>query len=117
MRDSKRCARGERGRAATLAAEDPTVEFKQNAITGLTRLHQRLLDQAIAAAGQSKDSALVRELKAERERGMLFLMGGDEITISLHAALEDKLADFAELLAHPGVANARSVKRTGNGSH
>jgi hypothetical protein len=117
-RQQQAVARGEKSvGSATLSAEDPTVEFKQNAITGLTKLHDRLLSDAITEARSRSDTALVEELKAEQKRGMLFLMGGDEITISLHVALKDKLADFAELLAHPGVANARvAVKRTGSGS-
>jgi len=110
-------ARGGSVDDAALGAEDDTVRFKQTAMNKLQELHASLLDQVIRDAGRRNDRALVDQLTAERERGMLFLMGGDEITISLHPALEAHLGAFAAQLARRNVANARvAVMRTGEGS-
>ncbi len=100
---------------ATLSAEDRTVRFKQTALKALDARHDEILEAAIANAGA--DEVLRGQLQDERTRGLLFLLGGDEITISLHRALEQHLPMFAALLAQTDVANARvSIMRTGEGS-
>jgi hypothetical protein len=100
---------------ATLSAEDKIVRFKQTALKALDARHDEILEGAIADAGA--DEVLRGQLEDERTRGLLFLLGGDEITISLHPALEQHLPMFAALLAQTDVANARvSIMRTGEGS-
>lgn len=101
---------------ASLSAEDPVVRFRQNMLGRLDAFHHYQVVAAMNEAAARRNDPLVAELTAERDRGLLFLVGENRLTLSLHAALEDRIGEFVAQLADPEVANGRVVvMRTGKG--
>jgi hypothetical protein len=78
-------------------ASDPVIDRKRDMVDSINRGYKKIMNDAIAEARKNNDTALLAEL--EKERDMLFLLGGDEITISLHPALKQFLPDFLRLVA------------------
>jgi hypothetical protein len=104
-------ARGETDAdAASRTANDEVVQFLRDSVAALRRTYADVLPQARALA--DGDPELLRALADPIESEPLVLLGGDEITISLHRALEPFANVFARTLVEH--ANSRvAVTRTG----
>ncbi|MCE9578801.1 MAG: DUF4157 domain-containing protein [Deltaproteobacteria bacterium] len=94
----------------TQQASDPMIRFRRRAIQRVRQSYQVLVREAIAAAEKRGDHELAEQLRAEMEPSLL--MGGDEITLSLHAGLRPYQARLAAALADPDVARARVATST-----
>lgn len=96
-----------------LQASDRLIEFRREAIAGTRRGYGELVAQAIDDARRRGDRELARELEAERQPSLL--MGGDEITLSLHEGMRPYLPRLAAVLMDPGIARARvAISTTGS---
>jgi hypothetical protein len=94
-----------------LRANDGVVEFKRRAVAQLRAIYHRLQPQVVAAARTRGDEQTARDVDLELEP--LFLLGGDEITISLHASFDDLVPQFVAALQDPEGARARvGISRT-----
>ena len=71
---------------ASSNAADNVVRLKQEADARFRRAHAAVLDRVIAKAAAKGDNATVVAL--EKERTALVLLGGDELTVSLHPAFK-----------------------------
>jgi hypothetical protein len=94
-----------------LDANNGVVEFKRRAVAQLRAVYHRLQPQVVAAARTRGDEQTARDVDLELEP--LFLLGGDEITISLHASFDDLVPQFVAAMQDPEGARARvGISRT-----
>lgn len=87
---------------ASNAANDALVKFKRGAYERVRAIYDTYRQKAIAAlekkAGRTPaEDAALAELRKERDA--LLLLGGDEITLSLHPALEPYLPEIVASVA------------------
>lgn len=103
---------GEDPDRVALEASDPVIAFRRRAIARTRAEYGALVAQAIDEAKRRGDHQLARELEDERLPSLL--MGGDEITLSLHAGMRPYLPRLAAVLMDPGIARARvAISTTG----
>jgi hypothetical protein len=96
-----------------LQASDRVIEFRRRAIARTRKGYGELVAQAIDDARRRGKHALARELEAEHQPSLL--MGGDEITLSVHAGMRPYLPRLAAVLTDPDVARARvAISTTGS---
>jgi hypothetical protein len=89
------------------------IEFRRRAIALTREGYSELVAQAIEEARQRGDHELARELEAERQPSLL--MGGDEITLSLHEGMRPYVPRLAAVLMDPDIARARvAISTTGS---
>ena len=105
-------SRGEDPDVVAQQAADLMVGFRREAIRRVRRGYQKLVDHAIRAAERGRDHELALELRAEREPRLL--MGGDEITLSVHEGMRPYLPLLSAELMDPDVPRARvAISTTG----
>jgi hypothetical protein len=100
-------------KTASQSASDGVVRFKQLAVERLQSKYVALLRKVRDLAAARGDQSTVDALETESE--MLLLLGGDEITISLHPAFDTYgvTPEVIAVLNSPSIANARvAVTRT-----
>jgi len=103
---------GEDPDLAALQASDRVIEFRRRAIARTRQGYRELVAQAIDDARRRGDHALAGELEAERQPSLL--MGGDELTLSIHDGMRPYLPQLAAVLMDPDVARARvAISTTG----
>jgi hypothetical protein len=96
-----------------LQASDRVIEFRRRAIARTRKGYSELVAQAIDDARRRGRHALARELEAERQPSLL--MGGDEITLSVHEGMRPYLPRLAAVLMDPDIARARvAISTTGS---
>lgn len=101
-----------RDRAAQQAS-DEMDGFRRRAIRLTRQSYKVLVEEAIREAEQDDNTTLAEQLSAEREPSLL--MGGDEITLSLHKGMRRYVPRLAAALNDPYVARARvAISTTGN---
>jgi hypothetical protein len=94
-------------------ASDPMVRFRRQAIARVRAAYRKLLVKAIADAVKRGDEELAKQLRAEPEVSML--MGGDEITLSLHEGMRVVMGQMAAALQNPDGPRARvAISTTGD---
>jgi len=104
--------RGEDPDKVARQAADPMVRFRRHAILRVHRGYRTLVWEAIESAEQRGDRALADQLRAEKEPSLL--MGGDEITLSLHEGMRPYLPRLAAALMNPTAPRARvAISTTG----
>jgi len=110
----ERVADGADVKRTGLAASDNLLRFKRNAVDQMRQFYGEVLDRAIADAKKNHNAGLAKALEGEREP--LFLLGGDEITLSLHHGLQPYVGEIAAKLAQAARARV-AVTDTGHGSN
>jgi hypothetical protein len=105
---------------ASMRASDRVIEHKREALYRFTSFYQEvLIPEAIAQAQKLGRDDLLERINhvIDHEPEPLVLLGGDEITISLHPVFnefEGLVPAAVEMLTNPAIANARvAVTHTG----
>jgi hypothetical protein len=94
-------------------AADPMDDFRRAAIQRVEARYRDLVGEAIEMARRRGDVALVHELRAESKPSLL--MGGDEITLSLHEGMRPYMGRLAAALMDPLRPRARvAISTTGS---
>jgi hypothetical protein len=105
---------GEDPDLVALQASDRVIEFRREAIARTRKGYSELVAQAIDDARRRGDLALAEELEAERQPSLL--MGGDELTLSVHDGMRPYVPRLAAVLMDPDVARARVAISTTGGN-
>lgn len=104
---------GEDPDRVALQASDAVTAFRRQAIALTRERYGALVAQAIDDARRRGQHELARELETERQPSLL--MGGDEITLSVHAGMRPYLPRLAAVLMDPDIARARvAISTTGS---
>jgi hypothetical protein len=88
-----------------LGANDGVVDFKRRAVARVRALYVGLHPTVVAAARARGDVQTASDVDLELEP--LLLLGGDEITLSLHASFEDMVPQFVQAMQDPDLPRAR----------
>jgi len=93
--------------SASSSAADNVVKLKQQADDQFRRAYDKILEKVIAEAAKKGDTATVEAL--DKERTALVLLGGDELTVSLHPAFREYkvLGEVIAALQHVAMGDGR----------
>ncbi|PTL78082.1 DUF4157 domain-containing protein [Vitiosangium sp. GDMCC 1.1324] len=94
--------KGEELFRASKEATDALIEFKRRASDEVQKIHEQFRQRAIADLEKKpnrtpEEDAVLKQLR--QETNALMLLGGDEITLSLHPALQSYIPELVQAVA------------------